>query len=186
MICIIDCGTSWLGEIKQNLTNFGYKFKVIKLDEIKDSEFKSFSGIIISGAPTLLTQINIEEYVNLFKFVKKVNVPILGICIGHQVIGLLYGSEITAGKMIDKMEQIKIVKEDDLFIDITDLALFREEHSEFISLPEQFILLAKSKSCDNEAMKHKNKSIYGVQFHPEMSNDNGRKLFRNFLQKCAS
>ena len=121
MICIIDCGTSWLGEIKQNLTNFGYKFKVIKLDEIKDSEFKSFSGIIISGAPTLLTQINIEEYVNLFKFVKKVNVPILGICIGHQVIGLLYGSEITAGKMIDKMEQIKIVKEDDLFIDITYL-----------------------------------------------------------------
>jgi len=186
MICIIDCGTSWLQEIKQNLNELGYKFRVFKLEEIEDSEFKSFSGIIISGASTLLTQIDISKYIHLFRFVKNIEIPVLGICLGHQIIGLLYGSEIHAKIMIDKMEQIEIVKENDLFEDIKNQALFREEHSEFISLPDNFILLAKSESCDNEAMKHKNKNIYGVQFHPEVSKDNGKTLFRNFLKMCKS
>jgi len=184
MICIIDCGTSSLQKIKRNLTDLDYKFRVIKLDEIENSDFKSFSGIIISGAPTLLTQVNQQEYLDKFNFLKSIEIPVLGICLGHQIIGLLNGSKIQAEKMIDKMEQIEILKENDLFAGIQDFGLFREEHLEFISLPENFTLLAKSESCDNEAMKHKNKNIYGVQFHPEVSDDNGKKLFTNFLKLC--
>jgi GMP synthase (glutamine-hydrolysing) len=183
MICIIDCGTSWLQEIKDNLADLGYKFKVIKLDEIENSDFKSFSGIIILGAPTLLTQVN-QEYFDKFKFLKSIEIPVLGICLGHQIIGLLHGSKIKTEKIIDKMEQIEILRENDLFNGIQNLAEFREEHSEFISLPENFILLAKSESCDNESMKYKHKNIFSVQFHPEVSGDNGKKLFTNFLKMC--
>lgn len=82
------------------------------------------------------------------------------------------------------MQRIEILKGNDLFIGIQDLAEFREEHAEFISLPKNFILMAKSKSCGNESMKHKSKSIYGVQFHPEVSGENGKKLFKNFLKLC--
>jgi GMP synthase (glutamine-hydrolysing) len=184
MICIIDCGTSWLQEIKQNLSDFGYESEVIKLDEIEDSDLKSFSGIIISGAPILLTQVNLQKYLEPFKFIENIEIPTLGICLGHQIIGLLNGSKIRAKKMIDKMERIKILQENDLFQGIQNLAEFREEHSEFISLPKNFIRLAKSESCDNESMKHKNMNIYGVQFHPEVSGDNGKQLFKNFLKLC--
>lgn len=184
MICIIDCGTSWLQEIKQNISDLGYESKVIKLDETEDSDFREFSGIIISGAPTLLTQVNQQEYLDKFRFLKSIKIPILGICLGHQIIGLLHGSGIKAGKMIDKMEQIEILNENDLFSGIKNRALFREEHSEFISLPENFILLAKSKSCDNESMNYNN--FYSVQFHPEVSYNNGKLLFKNFLKMCKS
>lgn len=184
MILIIDCGTDWLKEIKNNLTELGYSSKVFGLNKLEDCKFKSFSGIIISGASTLLTQVNSEEYLRLFKFVKTVKTPILGICLGHQIIGLLYESEIRKGELVDRKEYIEIVKDDTLFTNIKNKSLFREEHSEYITLPKGFSLLAKSKSCDNEVMKHKSKSIYGVQFHPEVSKDNGKKIFKNFLEMC--
>jgi GMP synthase (glutamine-hydrolysing) len=184
MICIIDCGTGWLQKIKDNLTNLGHKFNVVKLGEIEDSDFESFTGIIISGAPTLLTQVNKKEYLDKFRFIKSIKIPVLGICLGHQIIGLLHGSDIHAEKMIDKMEQIEILQENDLFNRIQNLAEFREEHSEFISLPDNFILLAKSESCDNESMKHKDRNLFGVQFHPEVSGNNGKQLFNNFLKLC--
>jgi len=185
MICIIDCGTSWLEEIKKNVSRFDYLYKVIKIDEIKDCNIESFSGIVISGAPTLLTMIDRQGYMDLFKFIKTVDVPILGICLGHQIIGLLNGSEINIGKRINKKEKIEIVRKKDLFVDIENNSLFQEDHSEYISLPVDFILLAKSESYDNEAMKHKNKKIYGTQFHPEVSDNNGKKLFGNFLNMCS-
>ena len=82
------------------------------------------------------------------------------------------------------MEAENLAK-DDLFQDIENHSLFQEEHSESITLPEEFLLLAKSKTCDNEVMKHKTKSIYGTQFHPEVSDNNGKILFRNFLKLCS-
>ncbi len=185
MIYIIDCGTSWLEEIKKNVTELRYQYKVIKLNEIENAGFESCSGIIISGAPTLLTQVDQNKYERFFTFIKTVNVPVLGICLGHQIMGLLYGSKINMGKTINKEEKIKIAKHDDLFAGIENNSLFREVHSEFITLPKSFMLLAKSESCYNEAMKHMRKRLYGVQFHPEVSSIVGRKLFMNFLNMCV-
>jgi len=186
MICIIDCGTSWLKEIEKNVKEAGYKYKIINLKEIKECDFKQFSGVIISGAPTLLTEVNLQTYLNPFKFIKTTNIPLLGICLGHQIIGLLYGSKINKGKLIDKKEAIKIVKKDKIFTNIDNNSLFREEHSEYISLPKEFYLLAKSDSCDNEVMKHKTKEIYGTQFHPEVSGEAGIHIFENFLKMCSN
>jgi len=185
MIGIIHCGSSWFEDIKKRVAELNKPYKVIMLNEIKDCDFELFSGIIISGAPTLLTKVDLKKYLDPFKFIKTVNIPILGICLGHQIIGLLYGAEIHHGKMIDKKEKIEIVKEDKLFLDVKNNALFRQAHQEFVDLPQEFCLLAKSETCNNVAMKHKNKKIYGTQFHPEVSGNSGKKLFRNFLNMCS-
>lgn len=185
MILIIDCGTSWLEEIKQNVTKQGHQYKVIKIDNLNNCNLSSFSGIIISGAPTLLTQLNLKEFLKPFAFIKTITVPVLGICLGHQIIGLLHGSKIDRSKMVNKKESIKITKNNGLFSDIKNNSLFREEHSEYITLPKQFHLIADSDSCNNEAMKHKKINVYGTQFHPEVSGRNGKLLIRNFLQLCA-
>ncbi len=185
MICLIDCGTNWLKHIEMNVKKQGHSYKVITLNEIKKNDFKSFAGIIISGAPTSLTEIDLQKYLNPFRFIKTINVPVLGICLGHQIIGLLYGSEIHKGRVIDKKERINLIVEKEvLFLGIKNHSLFREEHSEYVTLPDKFHLLAKSNSCDNEAMKHKSKKIYTTQFHPEVSGKNGTKIFENFLKMC--
>ena len=102
MICIIDCGTEWLEEIKGNLDKSGHSYKVIRINELVGCKFDSFSGIIVSGAPILLTRVDLKKYVELFRFIKTIDIPVLGICFGHQIIGLLYGSEINIGKIESK------------------------------------------------------------------------------------
>ena len=185
MMCIIDCGTSYIHFLQKDLREFDYTSKVVNLEEIEKNSFKFISGIIISGSPILLTKTDHRKYLNLFSFIKTTSIPILGICFGHQIIGLLYGADISIGKKINKKESIDFVKSDVLFSNIENPSLFQEEHSEHITLPKNFFLLAKSKSCENEAMKHKSKLIYGVQFHPEVSSNNGKRVLENFLKLCS-
>lgn len=185
MICIIDCGTSWLEEIKENVSDCGHAFEVITLDALQDSSVESYAGVIISGAPTMLSEVDHQSYLKPFQRLKETTLPVFGICLGHQILGLLFGSRIQRGEVINRQEQIEIVKQDAVFSRLQNPASFREDHSEFITLPKGFDLLAKSESCPNEAMKHQQKNIYSVQFHPEVSGDNGRMLIGNFLKLCS-
>lgn len=184
MICIINCGSAWFPEIKNRLAEFKQPFETTPLNKIPQCDFKLYSGIIISGSPDLLTQVDQQKHQNLFSFIKKLSIPILGICFGHQIIGLLYNAEIKHDNMIDKKEKIQIVNPDILFSSIPNNPIFREKHTEYTTLPKNFLLLAKSSSCQNEAMKHKTKNLYGVQFHPETSGNNGKTLLKNFLNLC--
>ena len=59
-----------------------------------------------------------------------------------------------------------------------------EDHCETISIPQGFELVASSDACVNEAMQHKERAIFGVQFHPEVSGNHGRILIENFIKVC--
>lgn len=182
MICIINCGTMFLKGIQNILNDFGYESVVVNVDDIKNHNFSVYSGIIITGGPTKLSQIDYQNFIKPFEFIKNINIPVLGICLGHQIMGLLYGARIGHGELISRDEGVEIIQDDLLFIDVDVKSLFKKEHSEFVSLPDNFTLLATSVSCDNEAMRFRNK--YGVQFHPEVSGENGKQILKNFLMTC--
>jgi GMP synthase (glutamine-hydrolysing) len=59
-----------------------------------------------------------------------------------------------------------------------------EDHCEAISIPANFIHVAVSDACVNEAMMHQTKSLFGVQFHPEVSGNHGRVIIENFVHIC--
>lgn len=181
MICIINCGSSWIDKIKNILRELNQDFDVIDLLKISNYNLDNYSAIIISGAPILLTKVDIKKYINLFGFIKNVDIPILGICFGHQIIGVVYGSKIFIGDMINKKEQIKIVNYNNILNKMDNNSSFQEAHCEYISLPNNFEHLCRSKSCNNEAMRHETKKIYSTQFHPEVSGKQGKQLFKNFI-----
>ncbi|MEN4006459.1 MAG: GMP synthase subunit A [Methanobacterium sp.] len=142
---------------------------------------KEPAGIILGGGPSL------EKAGNCFKYVKELDLPILGICLGHQIIAQAYGGEVGAAGIESYAKiEINIKDEDDIFKGLGDsMKVWASHKDEIKKLPEGFKILADSPICAIEAMKHEKKPLYGIQFHPEVYHtENGPKLFENFYNVC--
>lgn len=181
MILIINLGSDKSKYIKKVVDEAGFENKIINLKDISSIDYKKFSGIIISGYPFKL-----EPLLENFKFIKNISIPLMGICGGHQLIGMIFGSKIFKGKTIERKQVIEIIKDSEIFKNLDKKSVFAHDHRYGITLPDDFHLLAKSEDYEVEAMKHKNKNIYGVQFHPEISGEPGKRILINFCNICES
>lgn len=181
MITVIDCGSSKVPDIVKMLEANGTTVKTQKITEFKLNGSK---GVVISGAPILLTEKNPADYLAATSFLKKCKVPVLGICFGHQLIGLHHGAKIKRCMEDREWRKIKFFSDTEITRGFKEDMQFKEDHCECISLPVDFDLIASSVTCEVEMMKHKTKNIFGVQFHPEVSEENGNNLIRQFVQLC--
>lgn len=184
MICIVNLGSVKTPDISTVLTDLRFDNTIVKSEEVDEIDFSKFSGIILSGSPIFFTEVNHQPYHHRFSFIKTTSVPVLGICFGHQLLGILHGAIIFRGKEIRTSISIDVLQRDVLFEGITDITTMAEDHTEGIDLPEGFIHLATSPDYKIEAMKHAQKKLYGVQFHPEISGEPGKILLRNFCEMC--
>ncbi|OHX66210.1 glutamine amidotransferase-related protein [Flammeovirga pacifica] len=182
---IINCGSIKTPQITALLEKEGLLNTCIPLSELKDEDFNHYDKIIISGAPILLHKEDPTSYIKALQPLISINKPVLGICFGHQMLGLLEGGEVTLTQEKRDKEIIHQLISDPLFEEIEQNSEFEEDHCESVSLPSCFLLLADSESCSNEAMKHKSKPWYGVQFHPEVTSPIGHQLIKNWLNLCS-
>jgi len=150
---------------------------------IEEIEEKNPIGLILGGGPSIEGIGNAEEYVKYF------DIPILGICLGHQLIAKAFGGEVATSDT-ESYAQVKIdiLKEEGLFKGIdSPMEVWSSHKDEVNSLPEGFEVIASSSLCDIEAMKHLEKDIYGIQFHPEVHHTpKGEFIFKNFWEICQN
>ncbi|HET6245609.1 MAG: gamma-glutamyl-gamma-aminobutyrate hydrolase family protein [Bacteroidetes bacterium] len=182
MIYIIDCGSKKTPAIVHVVEEFGYQVKVISIDHIPSKFPDEAKAVIVSGSPVLLSKVETRALIEKFHFLNNEEFPVLGICFGHQIIGLHFGASVFLGNPVRKSVKIEVLIKDALFENIPENPVFLQDHTEGISLPENFVHIAKSREYQVEAMRHTHKNIYGVQFHPEVSPENGRILIGNFLR----
>lgn len=150
------------------------------IDEILE---KYPDGMILSGGPTLARAGNCSKYV------KELDLPILGICLGHQVIAQTYGGTVKTGAAGGYASiEIEILEENDILKGLGKKTNVWASHADEVSiLPPDFIRLARSRICEVEAMKHRTKPLYGVQWHPEVSHtEKGNDLLMNFFGVCEA
>ncbi len=185
MIAVFDCGSQKTPAIAYQIEEY-IDVQIIPFLDLKKTDLSPFEGIIISGAPILLTEIDPEPYLDTFRWILDENRPILGICFGHQIMGLLHGARVARMKEDRDFQEIEVIKDDLLFERLPDVFEMQEDHCEHISVPKNFDLLACSDACINEAMKHRDKLHYGVQFHPEVSGNYGNILLENFAALVIS
>jgi len=183
MILIIDFGSQKTPYIEQSVDEF-MDFETIGFQEFTEECLVNKKGVIFSGAPLLITEIDIVPYIEKIKWVERFSKPVLGICVGHQLIGLLFGAFGSRMKEDRDWQTIEVFEECDLFEKLPTEIDMMEDHCESISIPPNFMLVASSDACVNEAMKHSSRNVFGVQFHPEVSGNHGRVLFENFVKLC--
>jgi len=141
----------------------GYDCFVRHFSEVTEKDLKKCKRVIISGSP--FGDFKSTKHLEKFEWLKTFEKPVLGICAGHHVIGLVFGSKLKDGKRIG-MNKITVTKKNELIPkDIEGYCM----HSQIITKPEGFDIIAKSGNFI-EAIKHKKRLIFGVQFHPEVRN----------------
>jgi len=183
-ILVVDCGSEKVDSIQRIVTELGFKPHRVRLEDVSKTSHAGYAGVIVSGSPILLTETAPSKYLRVLRFTASVRCPTLGICFGHQVIGLLHGAKIFRGAECRVNQSVEVLDGNGLFEGLGARLSLREDHCEGITLPPQFRLLATSVSYRVEAMKHRDKALYGVQFHPEASGAVGVRILENFLRLC--
>ena len=158
MILILDCGSPKTPFIADCVEEF-MDFIVVPLLDFRAETIHEFKGVIVSGAPILVTETDVTPFTNALSWIKDSELPVLGICFGHQMIGILHGG--FASRILEDRDwqTIEIFEESPLFNRLPHEISMMEDHCEAISIPMDFVLVASSDACVNEAMQHTSKVI---------------------------
>ena len=161
-ILLIDNYDSFTFNLYHYISSFKKNVDVVRNDKITDKEIlkKKYNKIVISPGPG-----NPNQSGNCIKIVKSLykKIPILGVCLGHQIIGQVFGSKIIQAKKIMHGKTSLIIDKKSLSNDLE--------------------ITAETKNGLIMGIQHKKYDVHGVQFHPEsIKTKLGIKILKNFIK----
>jgi GMP synthase (glutamine-hydrolysing) len=184
-ILIIDFGSQFTQLIARRIRELGVFSEIISHKKIRLKDIdQTVKGIILSGGPLNVYQIN------KYSFDKKIinlNIPILGICFGHQILSKLNGGRVKQSKhrefglaSINKKNDSLLTK--NFFNKQKSKKVWMSHADQVSKLPKNFKVIASSTNSKFAIVENKLKKFYGIQFHPEVTHtENGKKLISNFI-----
>ena len=184
-ILLIDNYDSFTFNLYHYISSLKVKVDVVRNDKINTKQIlkKKYNKIVISPGPG-----NPNQAGNCIKIVKSLykKIPILGVCLGHQIIGQVFGSKIVqAKKLMHGKTSIIFSKNLGILKNIPSKFEATRYHSLIIdkkTLNKDLILTAKTSDGIVMGIEHKNYNIHGVQFHPEsIKTPIGIKILKNFI-----
>ena len=185
-IILIDNYDSFTFNLYHYLSSLKVKVDVIRNDQITSNEIlkRKYNKIVISPGPG-----NPDQSGNCLKIVKSLykEIPILGVCLGHQIIGQVFGSKIVQAKKLMHGKTSKIIsKKLGILKNLPKSFEATRYHSLIIdkkSLSKHLEITAESKDGLIMGVQHKKYNVHGVQFHPEsIKTKLGIKILKNFIR----
>ena len=185
-IILIDNYDSFTFNLYHYLSSLKVNVDVVRNDQITSKEIltKKYNKIVISPGPG-----NPNQSGNCLKIVKSLYkmIPILGVCLGHQIIGQIFGSKIVQARKLMHGKTSKIIsKKTGVLKNLPKTFEATRYHSLIIdkkSLSKDLEITAETKDGLIMGVRHKKYNVHGVQFHPEsIKTKIGIKILKNFVK----
>ena len=185
MLLLIDNYDSFTHNVYQAVTSLGHPAQVVRNDRITCEEIAAgaYSAIIISPGPGTPEDAGISrDIVKQFSG----SIPILGICLGHQVIGDVFGGKVVRAPKPVHGKVARVHHEGQgLYADLPQPFIAGRYHSLVVdapSLPDCLLVTATTDDGLIMGLKHRKHKVEGIQFHPEsILTPDGNKVLQNFL-----
>ncbi len=185
-ILVLDFGGQYCHLIARRIREHGVYSEIVPHDitpeEInKLNEKFNVKGLILSGGPSSVSEPNAPR---LDPRILEANLPILGLCYGHQLIAQIAKGKVKPATCKEYgIAQVEIDKRVGVLKGLNEKEKVWMSHGDTVfALPPEFEVLAHTENCPVAAFKHKEKPIYGLQWHPEVIHtENGVRMLRNFI-----
>jgi GMP synthase (glutamine-hydrolysing) len=188
-IIIIDFGSQFTQLIARRIREANVFCEIVSHKKVSINQVnKNVRGLILSGGPLNVYQ---NDKFSFDKNLLKKNLPVLGICFGHQILSKSLGGRVKQSKHREfglanliKNSNSKLL---DSFFDKQNRSSVWMSHADQVTkIPKSFKIIAKSQNSKFAAVEDSKNNFYGVQFHPEVTHtQNGKKLINNFLFKIC-
>ena len=184
-ILIVNNGTKIVHNFTRILSE--HEVDVVRQTELKSVNTNLFDAIMLSGSSKYSLELYRHTYSIEEKLIRETMIPILGICLGFELIIAAYGGIIRRHtERSIGIKKIILNKSGGLFASLHKPVVYQNHTYRVETVPSDFETLAYSET-GIEAIKHKEKCMYGVQFHPEVypNRTDGPIILSNFLKIVA-
>ena len=186
-ILVLDFGSQYTQLIARRVRESNVYSEILPWD-IDEEKIKSINpkGIILSGGPDSVTNSFTPRAPQI---VFDLNVPILGVCYGMQTLAEQFGGQVISSDQKEfGYSELKITGNCILFSDLDKTLNVWMSHGDQVrDLPDNFELVAETSSAPIAVMQHSTKSIYALQFHPEVTHtEDGKTILDNFIFKVCN
>ena len=187
-ILVIDNYDSFVFNLVQYLGQLGAECTVVRNDEVKANEASKYDGVLISPGPGTPEKAGVS--IEMINYCAEKKIPLLGVCLGHQAIGVAYGATVSrAPELLHGKTSVVNHKNKSVLENIPTPFTATRYHSLAIeknTLPAELEITGETDSGVVMAVQHKTLPICGVQFHPEsVLTEHGYQMIGNWLEICG-
>lgn len=187
-VLVVDNYDSFVYNLVQYLGQLGVEVTVRRNDEVDISNLPTFDGILISpgpGSPEAAGQ-----SIELVKYAAEHQIPLLGVCLGHQAIGVAFGATVSRSpELLHGKTSLVHHTKSGLLANLPSPFTATRYHSLAIepeTLPYELEVTGQTDSGIVMSIEHRTLPISGVQFHPEsVLTEHGHQMLGNWLERCG-
>ena len=182
-IIVLDFGGQYCHLISRRIRDFGVFSEVLPPNTTKEELFKikSLKGIILSGGAASVYD---NDSPKCDREIINIEVPVLGICYGHQLIAFLENGEVKPGNAGEYgITELKTIHQSILLQGLNETEKIWMNHQDIITkLPQDYSVVAVTDQSPIAVFENHKKKQYGIQFHPEVTHTlNGNRILENFI-----
>ncbi len=183
-IAVLDFGGQYAHLIANRVRRLGVYSEIFD-GQTPAEKLKDYKGIILSGGPQSVYD---YEAIHCDKKILDLNIPLLGICYGHQLLAYIQGGEVVNGSTREYgPAMLNIKKSAGVFKNMQGKKTVWMSHGDTITkLPDNYEVIGSTNDCEYAALANLKKNYYGTQFHLEVTHtESGQSMLGNFLDICS-